>query len=86
MQGRKHNKRKPLISERVEIQSDPFLHESPEVKSRVISEITASVLREKLAFLKRQYPKVSKKELYNHLSNYLNRLSQREQTSRNLHG
>ena len=44
------------------------------------------VLREKLAFLKRQYPKVSKKELYNYLSDYLNRLSQREQTSRNLHG
>ena len=86
MQGRKHNKRKPLISERVEIQSDPFLHESPEVKSRLISELTASVLREKLAFLKRQYPKVSKKELYNYLSDYLNRLSQREQTSRNLHG
>ena len=86
MQGRKHNKRKPLISERVEIQSDPFLHESPEVKSRLISELTASVLREKLTCLRQQHPSASKKELYNHLSNYLNRLSQREQTSRNLHG
>ncbi len=46
MRGRKHNKRKPLISERVEIQSDPFLRESPEVKSRVVSQLSAMLLKE----------------------------------------
>lgn len=74
----KRTKRPPLISERFEIQSDPFLHETPEVKSRIISRLNAVMFNEKLAALKRQYPSASKRELYSRLLDLLRRISQRE--------
>ena len=86
MQGRKHNKRKPLISERLEIQSDPFPHESPEVKSRLVDEWSSMMLRAKLSFLKQQDPAASTTKICRQLSSFLNRLTQREQLNRRTHG
>jgi hypothetical protein len=56
----KNKRRAPLISERLETQSDPFLHQTPEVKSRIISRLNAVMFNENLNALKRQYPSASK--------------------------
>jgi len=85
MKIKKRNKRNPLISERFEIQSDPFLHESPEVKSRLLSQLSATMLKEKLHQLKQQYPDASRQEIYRRLSDFLNRVSKRERSHR-FHG
>jgi hypothetical protein len=74
----KNKRRAPLISERFEIQSDPFLHETPEVKSRIIGRLNTVMFNEKLNALKRQYPSASKRELHSRLLDLLRRISQRE--------
>jgi hypothetical protein len=81
----KNRKRSPLISERLEIQSDPFLRESPEVKSRLVSQLSATMLKEKLHQLKQQYPDASRQEMYRRLADFLNQVSKRER-SRRFHG
>jgi len=86
MKTKKNRRRKPLISERLEIQSDPFLHESPEVKGRLIDEWSSMMLRAKLAFLKQQYPSASTAEIHDRLSDFLNRLTQRERLIHRSHG
>lgn len=78
--------RKPLIPERLKIQSDPFLHASPQAKSRLVDEWSAMMLRAKLAFLKQQNPSASTREIYKQLSSFLDRLTQREQLIRRTHG
>lgn len=85
MKAKKYKKRKVLISERLEIQLDPALHESPEVKSRLISQLNSIFLKEKLNQLKRQYPGASKREAYEHLSDLLNRLTRRENSAGRFH-
>lgn len=82
----KNRKRSPLISERQEIQSDPVLHESPEVKSRLISQLNSLFFKEKLDQLRRKYSRASRKELYKHLSDYLEQVSEREASARRFRG
>lgn len=86
MRAAKNNRRKPLIPERFEIQTDPTLHETPEVKSRLIDEWSSMMLRAKLAFLKQQFPSASTAEIHDRFSDFLNRLTQREQLIRRSHG
>lgn len=86
MKLKENRKRKPFISERLEIRSDPFLYETPEIKSRLIDDWSAMMLRAKLAFLKQQHPSASTTEIYDQLSSFLNRLTQREQLMRRTHG
>jgi hypothetical protein len=78
MKVKRNKRRQPLISERREIQSDPLLHETPEVKSRLMSQLNAVMFDEKLKALKRQFPKASKREVENRLADLLRRISQRE--------
>lgn len=86
MKARKHNKRLPLISERLEIRSDPFLHDTPEVKSRLISQLNALMFREKLNALRRQYPGASRREIHNRFLDLLRRISQRQPVTLRVRG
>lgn len=86
MKSKKNRRKQPLISERLEIRSDPTLHETPEVKSRLIDEWSALMLTAKLAFLRQQFPSASTAEIHDRLSDFLNRLTQREQLMRRTHG
>ncbi|MFQ5902168.1 MAG: hypothetical protein ACE5JO_00600 [Candidatus Binatia bacterium] len=85
MKIKKNKRRVALIAERLEVQSDPALHESPEAKSRLINQLNAIVLKEKLNALRRQYPGLSNRAIYKHLSDFLNRVSQRERSARRFH-
>lgn len=86
MKTRANKKRNPFVPVRVEIQSDPLLRAPLEVKSRLIDEWSATMLTAKLAFLKQQYPSATTTEIYDRLSDFLNRLTQREQLIRRSHG
>jgi hypothetical protein len=84
MKAKRNKRGHLLIAERLEIQSDPSLHETPEVKSRLVSDWSSAILRTKLALIKQQRS-CSPTEILNQLSDFLNRLTQREQLNRRPH-
>lgn len=85
MNLKRRKRRRPLIAERQEIQSDPSLYTTPEIKSRLINHWSSALLSAKLGFLKRQ-THCSTTEVRARLSDFLNRMTQREHLNRRFHG